>query len=305
MTGSLVARRRNIQSRTKVKTGCATCRSVKNLTIGLTPRLRIWTENQLCSDTDLANRIRKVKCDENKPFCQRCVNTGRTCDSYESRFRVCTSQSINNAHASGIKSGTGLQPIWPTSTEIAPKDISLLNRYFSTKTMFEVKLGCDEEAGQVLQASLTDLPIRHAVSSLRALREDLEMSGNIRASDFQEAPSYCYGLQQYCMALSGLASNLSSLGSDGLRLALLCCQIFISIEQVRGNYATMAQHIIQGLITMHEYRARPSFVAANRLVPAHHDQLPFLDIFVIKLFAAPCKFADPPAEADTSERTVS
>ncbi|KAJ5298373.1 NAD(P)-binding protein [Penicillium atrosanguineum] len=234
-----------------------------------------------------SNRIRKVKCDENKPFCQKCVNTGRTCDGYESPFRVFTSQPSNNGHAGGITSDVALQPIRPILTEITPQDIALLSRYFSTKTIFDVRLGCDEEARQVLQASLTDPPIRHAVSSLRALREDFETSGDGRASVAQQTPSYSYGLQQYCMALGGLASNLSSLGSNGLKSALLCCQIFISIEQVRENYAAMAQHIVRGLSIMYEYRARPHVVAASRLVPAHHGQLPLLDVFIIKLFAAP------------------
>lgn len=171
--------------------------------------------------------------------------------------------------------------------------------------MFDVKLGCDKEARQVLQASLTHPPIRHAVSSLRALREDLETSGDVPASVSQQTPSYNYGLQQYCMALGGLASNLSSPDSNGLRAALLCCQIFISIEQVRGDYAAMARHIIQGLKIMREHRARPSLVAENELAPAHHDQLPLIDVFIIKLFAAPCKFAEPPATADASEMTAS
>ena len=171
--------------------------------------------------------------------------------------------------------------------------------------MFDVKLGCDEEARQVLQASLTDLPIRHAVSSLRALRGDLETFGDISASIAQKTPSYDYGLQQYCAALAGLASNLSCPGSNTLKSALLCCEIFVSIEQVRGNYAAMAQHIIQGLRIMREYRARPTLVATNELVRAHHKQLPFMDVFVIKLFAAPCKFADPPVIADTSGTMVS
>lgn len=56
---------------------------------------------------------------------------------------------------------------------------------------------------------------------------------------------------------------------------------------------------------MHEDRARPGFVAADKLVPAHHDQLPFLDVFIIKLFAAPCKFAEPQSTADTSEKVLS
>jgi len=257
---------------------------------------------RLCSPS---NRARKVKCDENKPLCQKCVGTGRACDGYESRFRVFTGQPISNAHAGGIESGAGLQLIRATLTEVAPRDIDLLNRYFSTKTIFDVKLGCGEEAKQILQASLTDTSIRHAVSSLRALRENLETSGDVPASISQQTPSYDYGLQQYCMALGGLASNLSSPSPSGLKSALLCCQIFISIEQVRGNYAAMARHIIQGLGVMREYRARPGFVSANGLVPARPDRLPLLDVFIIKLFAAPCKFADPPATADVSGTTVS
>ncbi len=204
-----------------------------------------------------------------------------------------------------MKSDVHLQSIRPTFFEITPQDIDLLNHYFSTKTMFDVKLGCDEEARQVLQASLTDPPIRHAVLSLRALREDLETYGDGRESVAQQTPSYHYGLQQYSMALGGLASNLSSPDFKRSKSALLCCQVFISIEQVRKNYDAMAQHIIRGLRIMHEYRARPRFGTTNKLVPAHRDQLPFLDVFIIKLFVAPCKFADPPATADVNGKTLS
>ncbi|KAF2724471.1 hypothetical protein K431DRAFT_336747 [Polychaeton citri CBS 116435] len=244
MARSVVASKWNVECRTKVKTGCATCRSF-------------------------------------------------------------TSQQINNAHAGSIQSIVGLRPIWATLNEIAPQDIDLLNHYFSTKAMFDVKLGCDRKARQILQASLTDPPIRHVVVSLRTLRENLEASGDSPASVAQQTPSHDYGLQQYCVALGGLVSNLSSPGSNGLKSALLCCQIFISIEQVRGNHGAMAQHIVRGLGITHEYRARPVIVAANRLVPAHHDQTPFLDVFIIKLFAAPCKFADPPTTANVSGTTLS
>lgn len=107
------------------------------------------------------------------------------------------------------------------------------------------------------------------------------------------------------MALGGLASSLSCPSPNGLKSALLCCQIFISIEQVRKDYAAMAQHIVRGLRIMHEYQARPGFGAANKLVPALYDQLPFLDCFIIKLFAAPCKFSEPPGIADVSRTILS
>lgn len=237
------------------------------------------------------HRIRKIKCDEDRPFCKKCVNTGRSCDGYESPFRLVTN------HWQAISSPS------PTPTQIASQDIDLLNRYFSTKTMFDVKLACNDEARQVLQASLTDLSIRHAVSSLKVLREDLHTSRGVPESVVSPTASHDYGLQKYCKALRGLASTLSSPDPDALRSALLCCQVFISIEQVRGNYAAMAQHIIQGLSIMRENRTRPNFVvAANELVPARRDQLPFLDVFVIKLFAAPCKYVDSPAPPTTVEQ---
>jgi hypothetical protein len=181
---------------------------------------------------------------------------------------------------------------------ITAGDVELLNHCFSTKTMYNVKLGCDEEASRVLQASLTDPTIRCAISSLKALRDDFEASGDVSAPLAQQSLSYDHGIQQYCMALGGTASNLSSSSPTGLKSALFCCQLFISIEQVRGNYAVMAQHIIQGLGIMHSYRARPRLTSANKLMPAYHDQLPLLDVFIIKLFAAPCKFAEPPATAE-------
>lgn len=257
----------------------------------------------MCS---LGSRIRKIKCDESKPFCRKCVDTRRTCDGYESPFRIVTTQPIGNAHAGGVESGCGLESLPPSVTEISPQDIDLLNRYFSSKTMLDVNLDCDEEARQVLQASLNDPPIRHAVLSLKALREDLEELGHDPEPVSKHiTPSNDYGLQQYCMALRGLVSNLSSLGTDGLTSALLCCQIFISIEEVRANYAAMAQHIIRGLGIMHEYQARPSFTATKNLIPAKHDQLPLLDVFIIKLFSAPCKFAESSAPTDVRQTTAS
>ncbi|KAF3801954.1 Transcriptional regulatory protein moc3 [Colletotrichum gloeosporioides] len=267
-TGGLLSRKCTIQSRPKVKSGCVTCRT------------------------------RKIKCDEEKPFCHRCTSTGRTCDGYESPFRLVLANHAS--HSGGAKSSmTRIQSIRPTMAEIAitPEEINILSRYFSTKTIFDVDLACDKEARQILQASFTDPSVRLAVSSLKAFRKHLETSGDFAFSSLgrKSGREYDYGVQQYCLALKGLAFKLSSPGSDEIRSALLCCQIFLSIEQVRGNYSAVAQHLVQGLSIMHEYRARPSLVAADNLIPASHSDIPLLDVFVIKLFIAPCKFADSPA----------
>ncbi|CAK7221349.1 hypothetical protein SBRCBS47491_004498 [Sporothrix bragantina] len=319
------------QRRGKVKTGCGTCRT------------------------------RKVKCDEAKPSCQKCASTGRTCDGYASPFRFyggdASAPTPSSSTAPASKTTVVSPAISTAQSEVSQDDIANLERCFSTKTLFEyVTLGCDDEARQVLQASLTDPAIRHAVSSLRALRDDLEMACPLQppatsvrqslpsamsssasspqayspacmsssvssyASIEPSSPAYGYGLQQYCMALGGLASHLSSIDSssgtpqnaqtdtNGIRSALLCCQVFISIEQVRSNYAAMAQHIIQGLRILYEHRERQQRQSINRLCGLDDEEpLPALDVFIIKLFAAPCKFADvpPPGTIDSDTMSVS
>ncbi|CVK94467.1 uncharacterized protein FMAN_03558 [Fusarium mangiferae] len=243
------------RGRTKVKTGCATCR--------------------------------KIKCDEAKPFCEKCVKTGRKCDGYESVFRPFSStpQPIGKPDASASRHdhAEGKPPL----------STGDLNRYFSTKTIFDVELSCNEEAEQVLQASLTNDSIRHALLSLRALRGNLESKKERETSETgeQQRLSYNYGLQQYSKALTSLASNLAYPSPDSLKSALLCCQVLISVEQVRGNFSAMGLHIIRGLNILREYRARP-YLTTDGLMSARHSGLPSLDVFIIKLFAAPCKFTE-------------
>lgn len=251
-------------------------------------------------------RVRKIKCDEAKPFCEKCVKTGRACDGYESVFRPFPSPSTNDNHQRFVRD------VYTEDTNSTlPLDATSLNRYFSTKTMFDVEISCNQEAEQVLQESLTNPSIKHALLSLRVLRETLESSGDSHVSTAQQVSSYNYGLQQYSKALTGLASNLSSPCLETLKPALLCCQVLISVEQVRGNFSAMSVHIIRGLNIMREYRVRPYISLENVLMPKKFDDLPFLDVFIIKLLAAPCMFTEqpptyltPPAETSTDRRIV-
>ncbi|KAF5578886.1 transcriptional regulatory moc3 [Fusarium pseudoanthophilum] len=253
------------RGRSKVKTGCATC------------------------------RIRKIKCDEAKPFCEKCLKTGRKCDGYESVFRPfpSTPQPI-------VKPDRGQD----NAKEEPPLSTDDLSRYFSTKTIFDVEIGCNEEAEQVLQASMTNDSICHALLSLRALRGNLEAKneGDTSETDAQQRLSYNFGLQQYSKALTSLASNLAYPSPESLKSALLCCQVLISVEQVRGNFSAMGLHVFRGLDILREYRARP-YLTTDGLMPARHSGLPALDVFIIKLIAAPCKFTEQKTSEPSSMMT--
>lgn len=242
-----------------------------------------------------------MKCDERKPACQKCSSTGRTCDGYESTFRPWTSNDeFKDGNPSRILATGSSGPV----LNIRPKDVQVLQRCLSTKTLFDVHLDCDEEARELLEASLTNPAVRHAISSLKSLRRGLEDTTSLETDPAMASPQSSAsndGLEQYCVAMGVLASQMSSSKAPDrllLRSAMFCCQIFISIEQTRGNFNVMAKHMLQGLNIMHHHRARPRLLASE-LLPAKHQDLPLLDVFIIKLFAAPCKFADrrPTAES--------
>ncbi|KAJ8116162.1 hypothetical protein OPT61_g2350 [Boeremia exigua] len=259
----------------QVKTGCTTC------------------------------RIRKVKCDETKPSCRRCVDSGRTCDGYRSLFRNHTSQTHEKIHIRGSELAAKRFSVQFTTHGTSSYDINLLNRYFHTKTIFDINLACEEDARQILETSQTYPSLSRAITSLITLREHFEKSRGALASIIQPIPSHDLGLEQYCLALKGLSNSLSKpLGSDETKATLLCCQIFVSIEQVRENYTAMANHISHALKIMRSHRARPSLDAADHLVPAHPDKLPLVDVFIIKLFTAPCGFADRESAGNRDKKEV-
>jgi hypothetical protein len=222
------------------------------------------------------------------------MTTGRTCDGYESPFILITSKSIEKASAGSISSNRTSNTALSASLAVTPQHIDLLNGYLSIKSIGGAEILCKEESKQIIQAGVTCPIIRHAILSLEAFRADLEAVVDEPALNARSTPTYHFGLEQYSITLRGLAFNLLAPDANLSSSPLLCCQVLISIEQARMNYVAMAHHILGGLKIMHEYRARPYFIAPGVLAPANHVQLPLLDVFVVKMFAAPCKFADSP-----------
>ncbi|KAK2008868.1 hypothetical protein LZ32DRAFT_640439 [Colletotrichum eremochloae] len=197
--------------RTKVKTGCKTCRLVISRMTGSRP-----------GKTQLA-------------AVPKCVKAGHTWDGLESPFRFHNGQPITMPHAGGMKPNPALQPARPAS--------------------------------------------------------NLRVSGDGLAPVKQQTPSHHYGppVIRHGVAECSVQSVVAELSRA--EVGTVCCQIFISIEEVQKKYAAMAQHIVRGIKIMRKH--------------AFHDRLALLDVFIIKVSSAPCKFADIPSAADKSGTALS
>ncbi|CAI6088519.1 unnamed protein product [Clonostachys chloroleuca] len=243
--------------RPKTKTGCHTC------------------------------RVRRVKCDEAKPSCNRCLSTGRVCDGYTSIFQVVTigpSPPTVTAESSPPASPSIYQP---GASVVSVDEINSLANSFHAK-YYRHNIAYHAEARAIL-AKLSDPAIRHALVSLRSLHHEF----NARQQHYSHNDGngglirIHHGLHAYNTSVTSLASRLgTSPTHQSVCAALLCCQMFISIETMLGNYTAGMRHFIYGLRIMHQHRARPTVNPNGQLEPCNNVPLPALDCFLIKLFAS-------------------
>ncbi|KAI1383076.1 uncharacterized protein F4822DRAFT_434999 [Hypoxylon trugodes] len=179
----------------KVRTGCLTCKA------------------------------RKVKCDENKPHCNRCINTGRRCDGY------------------GSKPTPGL--LWHRPRQL----LSCVDhvgegralQYFYEKTALYLSGATDPYfwTHLVMQFSNFEPAVKHSVIAISSLYEQFQAEA--AAQSGVQLRSNSLALQHYNAAIRELKST------DDQPLVLLVCILFICIEFLQSNKDAAIQHCKHGI----------------------------------------------------------
>ncbi|KAJ5379051.1 hypothetical protein N7509_012170 [Penicillium cosmopolitanum] len=235
----------------KVKTGCKTCKA------------------------------RRVKCDESRPACRRCISTGRICDGY------------------GIWGGGGSpygppQPSKALSIYCTPVPAGSLDPEEQTCFDWFMRKTTTKFAGifksqfwetLVFQASAQEPAVRHAVVALSAAhRFDISAGSWVPAIYGVDAERFT--LQQYNKAIYHLRSATMKNNASGsrlsnkkaLRVALITCMLFVTLEYLRGQYKMGSAHLRYGIQLLADISAPMSRtpMAPGVLSPAEdfvHDAL--------------------------------
>lgn len=183
-------------------------------------------------------------------------------------FRIFTLEAPS-AHASSSSSATAtgnspepeppattLSRYRPKSSIVTADEVDRLAHYFHRRRQADV---CYRKEAQATLERLSDPAVRHALQSLGALHD---RPGNAERV-----------FSPYNSAVSGLALRLRERpGRASAEAALICCQLFISIEVMLGDYRNAIQHFLLGLRVLHQYRS------------GRDPNFPALDAFAIKLF---------------------
>lgn len=181
--------------KTKVRSGCLTCKA------------------------------RRIKCDEGKPQCQRCISSGRQCQGYV-----------------------------PIQTLVFDPDASAMERrafdFFRNRTGPEMSGFYDASFWNrvVLQVAHASTPLRHCIVAVASLHESLQLDHGSRQLENEDfaSKSIQFALKHYNKAIQSLRQL------DGERplekeTVLLACILFICYENMDGAYDRSLAHVRNGL----------------------------------------------------------
>ncbi|KAF5857019.1 hypothetical protein ETB97_006410 [Aspergillus alliaceus] len=201
--------KRKRASKPKVRTGCITC------------------------------KIRKVKCDEGKPACTRCTNTGRKCDGY----------------ALEIVPSKISQPLKTVTASKSSMESHALEFFFHKSS---TQLAGFFEGGfwraTVLQLSLVEPAIRQAIAAIGSLHEHkggCKLLPSFNAASGNADPAVQLYNRAIRATIEKTASDLSA-----IPVVVVASILFTAFEFLRGNAPAAASHISSGINLLWAWREK-------------------------------------------------
>ncbi|KLO81891.1 uncharacterized protein LW93_7053 [Fusarium fujikuroi] len=185
---------------------------------------------------------RRIKCDESKPSCAKCLRSGWICD-----YGAVSASSESESSPVMMSGSSALLPIASYSIPFkipgSQKDRRLLH-YFCVQGSEDISgfLASDFWSQTVLQAGHEDLVVRQALVAMSSLHLDYISSSPDRASVASPETLSLYG-----KALRSLGKRIVQPSDGTTRTALVCCILFYCCESAIGDRNAALQHLSNGL----------------------------------------------------------
>ncbi|KAL4981728.1 hypothetical protein BDW68DRAFT_171941 [Aspergillus falconensis] len=208
-------------------------------------------------------RIRHVKCDETKPFCNQCQKSGRKCDGYDNASQTQLRARIAEHHQPLNRNtfGADHRLILRQETRIERRYVD----FFYTQTSHAFSGFYDSKLWSYLipQFGEHEPSVRHAMTAIGALHEWIQLRASEAGKEISKvegsAPTERFVLEEYNKSIQMLVKSLSAQSRGGcIDLALTTCCLFVCLEMLRGNRKEALDHIEAGLRIIHKHEQSPS-----------------------------------------------
>ncbi|KAG4420541.1 hypothetical protein IFR04_006361 [Cadophora malorum] len=204
-------------------------------------------------------KIRRVKCDEGKPECSRCLKFGVKCDGYVKPSEMTSLPPVRIILPRG---SAYFEPIiyQPRVTVFQDRKELEYFEYFREGIAPHLAGSFESDLWShlVLQACEIDDSIRHAIIAIAALKStaNVALGFNSRPRRETETASHHqeFALRQYQKALKSMR-KASVGGTQDLRTTLITCIVIICFESFAGNFETAVKQAVVGLNLVEKHLA--------------------------------------------------
>ncbi|TDZ28380.1 putative sterigmatocystin biosynthesis P450 monooxygenase stcS [Colletotrichum spinosum] len=193
-----------------------------------------------------AMRIRRVKCDEARPSCNRCIATGRKCDGYITP-------------PPGVYTWTALLRANPPSQQtVAEPELRALS-FFRTVVAPVLAGPLDDSFWTQLvnQVSHQEKAAKHAVLTISSLYEKFKENPMDRLAGEKNL----FAVTNYNQAIRYLRTT------DNQETVLLVCILFVCIDMLRGECKGAIDHCRHGINILNSVHHKSAFIR-DHLEPA-------------------------------------
>jgi len=173
--------------------------------------------------------VRRVKCDETLPSCDKCTSTGRKCDGYP-RQTTETPPEISKAIIRA-----------PSTSFLGTTKERRSFSFFQARTAPQLSGFFDGDFWErlLLQASHHELCIRHAIIALGSLHERFERDNGLVVQSDANGWSDGFALQHYNQAIKHLMEPLSR-KAHSIDVCLIASILFACLEVYTPNACSLS-----------------------------------------------------------------
>ncbi|KAJ5145690.1 uncharacterized protein N7515_000254 [Penicillium bovifimosum] len=181
------------------------------------------------------NILLRIKCDEHRPSCLRCVASKRICEGYPTPLQHSLS---------------------PDSLNDEERRAFLFFRSRTSRQIFGYR-DVDAWLSTLLQLGHCEMPIKHALTALASLHESLEPVDSCvsirRSKKHAQIAAQVLALKHYTSAIKSVQTETPDMSSRP-DVTMTLCLLFICFEQFRSGDAACLIHLTAGLKLIYWWR---------------------------------------------------
>jgi len=210
------------------------------------------------------SRVRRVKCGEEKPECQRCLKFDIKCDGYIPLLEDLKSATSNRNILPRTKKPSRISPNILVPISVSPIENEKEKRYFDlfrAQTSFEIMPPHDSFSirQMVLQACYSDTSLKRAVIALGALDKTAETTLHFNKLSLDNGAQLASANEHHRFALEEYTKAVTNMRSGdtlkNVRTALLSVLLIFCFEAWNGNMEMAVRQIQNGVQIIQEWKS--------------------------------------------------